>query len=141
MSWRSSYLFCPKCGSVYFANQIAPVVNIGSMHQYCPNALCDSPIELVSIDELMIRPIVELNKKGYRTAYCCSGHDLRGSYDQHGYILFTPGINLENAPSGWNLERDNINNRVCIRSQTDDIAASISLLNEWIEGLENYNKD
>lgn len=141
MPWRSSYLFCPKCSSVYFANQIAPVVDNGSMHQYCPNALCDSPIELVSIDELMIRPIVELNKKGYRTAYCCSGHDLRGGYDQHGYILFAPGINLESAPSGWNLERDSIHNRVCIRSQIVDIAVTISWLNDWVDNLKPYTKD
>lgn len=139
MPWRSSYLFCPKCNSVYYANQVAPVISSEKYYQFCPNALCDAVGELVTLDELMIKPIVELNKKGYKTQFCCSGHDLRGPYDQNGYILFDHGIKLPSAPEGWDIERDAIRNRMCIRSHIDDIGVSIANLNGWVEKLEDYH--
>lgn len=139
MPWRSSYLFCPKCGNVYYANQITPVVNSGNYYQFCPNALCDAIGELVTLDELMIKPIVELNKKGYKTEYCCSGHDLRGPYDQNGYILFVPGIKLPSAPEGWDVERGEFGIRICIRSHIEDVGVSIANLNRWVKDLEDYH--
>ena len=38
------------------------------------------------IDEGMFEIIILLNKKGYRTITCCSGHDYEDNSD--GYILF-----------------------------------------------------
>lgn len=139
MPWRSSYLYCPKCGNVYYANQIAPTINSGKYYQFCPNALCDAVGELVTLDELMIKPIVELNKKGYKTQFCCSGHDLRGLYDQNGYILFDQGIKLLSAPEGWGIEREATRKRICIRSHVDDVGVSIASLNRWVENLEDYH--
>lgn len=65
MSWRSSYLFCPVCFNVYFANQIVPMWENGRPFMYCPSAMCSAHRELVTLDELMIKPIVKLNKKGW----------------------------------------------------------------------------
>lgn len=139
MSWRSSYLFCPDCRSVYFANQISPVFENGKTYWHCPNAMCASLSELATIDELMIEPIVKLNKKGYKTSYCCSGHGLRDHSSKYGYILFAKGIKIPSTPKGWNKETDGIGKRVCIRSSIDDLATSISNLNEWVNELEDEN--
>jgi len=139
MAWRSPYLYCPKCGNVYYATQVTPIIDEGKYYQLCPNALCIAIDELVSLDELMIKPIIELNKKGYRTQFCCSGHDLRGPYNQNGYILFVRGIKLPNAPEGWDVERDELGKRICIRSHIDDVGVSIASLNRWIENLEDYH--
>ena len=137
MSWRSSYLFCPYCNNVYFASQIRPVYDCGEPRQICPSASCDPVTELVAIDELMIKPIVNLNKKGYRTDFCCSGHETRDIYSKHGYIMFHSGVSPTTAPEGWNLEKGGYEHQnVVVRSTIDDLATSISNLNKWIEKLE-----
>ena len=139
MSWRSSYLFCPSCKSVYFANQITPIAEDGKFAYWCPSAFCSAHIELVTIDELMILPVVTLNKKGYITEYCCSGHSLRNACDARGYILFTKGIHLESAPKGWAIEDGHLG-RECIRSKLSDLARSIHNLNKWATELEPLRK-
>lgn len=140
MAWRSSYLFCPDCKSVYFANQISPIIESGRSYWRCPNAMCASLSELATIDELMIEPIVKLNKKGYKTSYCCSGHGLRDHSSKYGYILFAKGIKIPSTPKGWNKETitDSIRKCDCIRSSVDDLATSISNLNEWVNELDMY---
>ena len=92
MAWRSNLLFCRSCYNVYFASEVKP--NPMERFKYvCPNYFCAAHQELVSIDELMVKPIVQLNKKGYLTAYCCSGHNPRecDPYADNAYIaFFTP---------------------------------------------------
>lgn len=41
-----------------------------SYHKICPK--CGKPV--TEIDELITPTIIELNRKGYKTLYCCSGH-------------------------------------------------------------------
>ena len=138
MAWRSSYLFCPECFNVYFANQIAPTWANGRQFTYCPNARCNAHMELVTIDELMIKPIVKLNKNGYRTRYCCSGHEMRREKeDRKGYILFDDKYKFSSLPEGWR-EDDSLLG-TCIRSTTNDLATSISNLNKWVDKLEDEN--
>lgn len=47
-------------------------------------------LDMVVIDDLMIEPIILLNKKGYRTEWCCSGHLHENC--SAGYIRFTDSI-------------------------------------------------
>ena len=134
MSWRSSYLFCPVCFNVYFANQIAPMWDNRGPSMYCPSAMCGAHRVLVSLDELMIKPIVKLNKKGYRTSYCCSGHEVREACDTKGYILFDDDYTFPSLPEGWADDEFSLRG-TCIRSTTDDLALSISNLNKWVDEL------
>ena len=136
MSWRSSYLFCPVCFNVYFANQITPMWENGKPYMYCPSAMCGAHKELATIDELMIKPIQNLNIKGYRTQYCCSGHERRRTYDRRGYILFDKKVKLTSLPELWEKDKLCING-TCIRSTTADLALSMKNLNEWVDGLED----
>ena len=135
MSWRSSYLFCPVCFNVYFANQITPTWEYGKQFLYCPSAMCSGHRELVTIDELMIKPIVKLNKKGYRTLYCCSGHEMREKEDREGYIMFDDGYKFPSLPEGWREDGS------CIRSTPDDLGLSVSNLNKWVDGLEYLKEE
>jgi len=55
----------------------------------------------VEVDDLILPTIIELNKKGYTTKYCCSGHmdnELVGTY-----ILFTHEAPLK-IPKGFIVE-------------------------------------
>jgi hypothetical protein len=120
---------------VYFASHIAPVIDMHKNLKECPNALCSEAPGLVSIDELMIRPITILNKKGYQTKFCCSGHDLRGKADQNGYIMFRSSYLLPSVPEGWFLDTEDYFVSTVIRSKTDDLATSIFNLNKWVDSL------
>jgi hypothetical protein len=73
---RRSKLFCKKCGC-----------------------------ELVEIDENFIEAIILLNKKGYYTCFCCSGHpNNKDCY--HAYISFEDGLILPNLPSKYMYDKD-----------------------------------
>ena len=59
----------------------------------------------VQIDDLIAPTIQILNLKGYRTAWCCSGH-VREGFDS-AYIQFEfGGITPEELPDGWFWEED-----------------------------------
>ena len=63
--------------------------------------LSTKPIENgVQIDDLIAQTIRTLNLKGYKTAWCCSGHVKEG-FDS-AYIQFEFGeITPEELPAGW----------------------------------------
>ena len=96
---------CMSCYEVYddfYARQF----------EFCPKAECFGG-EVVPIDELMIPAIIELNKKGYYTEFCCSGHVYDVSAG--GYIKFAEGIDLGNHPIGWEIEQAHIDGADIIR--------------------------
>ena len=59
---------------------------------------------LVEIDENLLESIILLNKKGYTTDYCCSGHIFDAC---SAYISFFSQIILPSLPNGfdydWNI--------------------------------------
>lgn len=77
--------------------------------EHCPKASCYGRV--VEIDELILPAIIEFNKKGYATVFCCSGH----MHSPYPYVVFDINeipekqqeifINL--IPSNWYLS-DNI---------------------------------
>jgi len=115
--------------------------------------------DVVEIDELLIPTIIELNKKGYKTKYCCSGHyDTRPYNSYSSYIYFQDNIILPNLPSGYMYEQDlypwvnwEDKGRDIIRIDFDGskninelskdiINNAISVL-EWAEGLPELNQE
>lgn len=70
----------------------------------------------VRLDDLIAPVISELNKKGYRTLFSCSGHAEGTSsfcsrtYNPypHAYIKFDEGVNIPKdlIPKGWKYEED-----------------------------------
>lgn len=138
--WRSSYVMCPKCLNVYYASMIQ--IMPGEKHFHCPNYACSGDA-LFAIDELMIPAIRSLNRLGYKTAFCCSGHhimDERPESDRYGYICFKGKYDFKTLPEGWYLDTKSIpvkliDTRTCIRSGCDILAESIENLEKWLDGL------
>lgn len=138
MAWRSNFLFCRSCYSVYFASELSPYERRRYM---CPNYFCVAHQELVTIDELMVKPVVELNKKGYKTAYCCSGHNPRkmDPYATNAYIAFF--VPVDTAPEGWYLDETPGRFVSAIRSREPSMSRRIEALEKWVEDLPELEKE
>lgn len=81
-------LMCPICYDIKYVDiNINILVNkkdICCMLKYC--SVCDnckSNCEFIELDPNIAEAISILNKKGYRTIFCCEGHD-----DNEAYIYF-----------------------------------------------------
>lgn len=130
--------FCTSCHQIYKSN--FPLKD--KEYTFCPKNECYG--EVVEIDDLIFPIILELNKKGYRTEYCCSGHYYEKRTNT--YILFCDGIKLPKIPYGYELEQDVKDSRICIRKYYDDCTVEdiykgmIELL-EWAKDLKRLNKN
>jgi len=99
---------------------------------FCPKSNCNG--NTIEIDELFIPIIIELNKKGYKTTYSCSGH----IYDSHinSYIGFEGDIKLNSLPNGYVYDKIGIS---CIRKVFDNSKENLDEIFLWID--ENLAKD
>lgn len=142
-------LLCLNCYKVY--NQKTIKNNI------CKVKNCHG--DIVEIDELFTPVIAELNRKGYKTRYCCSGHYAESSPDS--YIYFEDGIQLPSLPEGYRYDQDiypevdwdkwNMSERKTIRRLFDkdngigglskDIFNNAVSVLKWAEGLPELNKE
>lgn len=117
---------CTSCLREYIKEGLNLTNSIG--YYRCPSVDCGD-LSVVEIDDMIISVIKELNKKGYRTLYCCSGH----SYDNNAntYICFDNEIVPSIIPkdfiledeayyikNGWNYRDDG---KTCIRKWYKDI--------------------
>ena len=101
---------CMNCFEIYDEGRLTKLDEYGE--RYCPKVNCHG--QVVHLDELIAPTVIELNKKGYYTKYCCSGH----WYDKccGTYIYFHEKYVPDVIPDGFVLEDD-----CCtIRSRFDD---------------------
>lgn len=92
---------CPDCYSVYYSSLLTHSEN--GTKTWCPNASCGSS-KVFDIDELMIPSIIKLNKKGYITTDCCSGH----MYLPEMYVAFRGHLDLpmDTLPNYFKITHD-----------------------------------
>ena len=143
-------LLCLNCYKVY--NQKTIKNNI------CKVKECYG--DVVEVDELFIPVIAELNRKGYRTIACCSGH-YADEYSSS-YIFFAEDYVFPSLPKSYMYDQDlnpwaylNTNGQQSKRNtircdfyenknksigelSKDIFNNAISVL-EWAEGLEELN--
>lgn len=137
---------CDKCWNIYRQELLVPNIVDGELKFNCPNAKCDCH-ELFEIDELMARPIQVLNRKGYRTAFCCSGH----SYSEYNisfvlpYILFAKVYYFPNLPKKWTMKVTTLVKGMGEKAVTDlyvpncrDKYIYMRNLEQWIDKLPSY---
>ena len=129
------YYICTACGSVYDSELIS---NRYKDRDYnpCPRSECNGHI--FECDELMIPAIMELNKKGYNTDCCCSGHMWgRGeSYIQFNKYTF-PDFKepLPEPPKGWFWDEDR---RILLGNPYTPICLQAE--NKYPDGIAKYQK-
>lgn len=146
-------LLCLNCFKVYNQKTIK--------NNMCKVKNCFGNV--VEIDELFIPVIIELNKKGYKTKYCCSGHYTKNSPDS--YISFEDYVVLPSLPKGYGYDQDiyphvdwdkwGISKRTTIRrlfrividknkgfnELSKDIFNNAITVLKWAEGLPELNKE
>lgn len=92
-------MMCNECFSVVKESELPYMSN------KCPVQKCNG--ELFDIDELMIPAISVLNKKGYKTTYCCAGHYCEN--EECGmYVGMITDTNLPKLPNGFSIEKGNL---------------------------------
>jgi len=87
-----NYNLCMSCFEIFNPMQVKSLA-------FFPRMSCGKSI-LVGIDDLMMDPIIILNKKRYFTEFCCSGHLPEFHYQDYEtgariYIDFIPQIESE----------------------------------------------
>ena len=140
------YYFCTNCHEVYDHNleQIS-ASKYGNNYNIrtCPKTGCHGAT--VEIDELIMPAILEFNRKGYITEYCCSGHP----YDENPspYVSFTRFYHFpaENAPSTWQqsvewgtLHARPIKEGATVKEKIEYITKACTDLYEYARKLENF---
>lgn len=99
-------------------------------------------VDLIQIDVNIVESISKLNKKGFKTKFCCEGHADEAT---NGYILFEDTSIMEylnTLPLTWYFDIDAAKNfgHTCIRSEAIDYIEGIMDLKEWVESLPDiYN--
>ena len=97
------------------------------------------------VDDLVAPAISILNKKGYRTAFCCSGHVDGGHRPELAYISFWFGETPpEYLPKGWRWDSDGQMEYEYEHTGSDtlqkEIESVMSELTIWADGLPDLNE-
>lgn len=95
-----------------------------------PSSIC------FAVDDLIAPAIAILNQKGYRTAFCCSGHADHPHDPELSYIAFEfGGITPEVLPAGWYWACDGQMEYQYETVTQASIASVMSGLTSWAESL------
>lgn len=101
----------------------------------CPR---DNTLDFYEIDDAIASSIRLLNLKGYRTAWCCSGHaDIPQAYIQF-YFAETYPWDITDLPSGWSAEENQMDYEYKSTSPQDleqEIATVMTTLEQWGKAL------
>lgn len=134
-------LVCTKCFEIYNKNYIKKPFK--QKDYWCPKLNCIGQIN--EIDELIYETIKILNKKGYKTEYCCSGH----LYDEPigTYITFDKKVMIPSLPTGFRFEyNSNTIRKILDNYKNKNISEKFTYIKEtheellnWAEKLSNYS--
>lgn len=108
----------------------------------CESEVCGC--DIVEIDELMVPTILELNEKGYKTRFCCSGHVYSASSI---HIMFEGFLAREiknNLPEGFafvesKLDSFIIRHEFVTEDKYNEILEYNKILRDWSVNLDYIN--
>ena len=149
-------LMCPECYMIYrtIINQsvetkcdimtkrkdiidvdILPRVDFLALCKFCK-----TDVKLIEIDYNLAYSISILNRKGYRTKFCCEGHESE-YVDENGYVLFEDNSILEYIdylPDSWYVDLLDLKDGCCvIRYDLSDKSNAIKDLFSFARGIPN----
>lgn len=107
--------------------------------------ILDKPDEKsFEVDDLIAPAISQLNKLGYVTAFCCSGHAEQEERPVYAYISFWFGETPpEYLPDGWFWEEDGLMiyeyKGADEKVLSEEIACVMDELTVWANGLSDLN--
>lgn len=130
-----SYYMCLKCGQIFSTD--ADLTGGYDYYGVCPKIGCEGKV--FKCDEEMLLPIQILNKKGYKTEFCCSGHAFKKLCS--GYITFREELDDVSVPKGWHLDTNdkNFKNRtIRYRINDPDIAVRQRGIHRKIDSLVKW---
>lgn len=97
---------------------------------------CNCKCGKFEVDSNIGKAIVKLNKKGYKTKFCCEGH---GKYIP-AYIYFEENYEelMKKIPKHWYIDRGDFEDNVLvIRAECGvSLKKRIDSLNKWVKKLE-----
>lgn len=79
---------CTQCFKVYPSYLLVPDYDFYQI-ALCNDKKCRGSV--CEVDDLLLPAISMLNKKGYHTSYCCSGHLYGDNGNIHFYVYFKDG--------------------------------------------------
>ncbi len=121
------------------------MINIGYMDLKKFNIYNYSNEKYVEVDDFISYAIQTLNKKGYKTKYCCSGHygyDREKSPNEEGYIYFKEAHNFKDLPEfieqdGSHIIRFYYTTKSNTKERYDELIKMSMDLSCWADSLEN----
>lgn len=130
-------VMCTGCFNLYNKKYL------NTEEKHCPLPECGKYDKLMEIDELIARPIQILNRKGYRTLYCCSGHYGLEKYNKTplAYIMFNCNTIPTTYPEGWHWGELCGHKHSIETTGEIDYFDSIRNLYKWVEELPKINKE
>lgn len=139
---------CPKCYNILYANgkydfNIKTNIDfyVDMVFGYnCPN--CENNIQAIELDPNIADDISILNKKGYKTKYCCEGHISDHQYISAPYIYFnnTHDDIAKNLPKTWYVDNDGYNGFVIRADINNSKKKILEDLHKMVEKLPEVDK-
>ena len=145
---------CTSCLREYIKEGLNLTKNSGYNYR-CPSVDCGD-FAVVEIDDMILYVIKELNKKGYKTFYCCSGHSYEN--DANTYICFDGDTVPKTVPIGFILEDEEYykqnrwsydGSKICIRKWYKNVSknnlpkellkTALDLI-EWVDDLPYFDE-
>lgn len=93
-----------------------------------------------NIDDDIVDDIILLNKKGYKTLYCCQGHKEKGFFDM--YVMFKAPLNKHiKPPKDFRIEEyGKLIRRLILTGITDKKINKTRLaFKKWVHDLPNVS--
>lgn len=91
---------------------------------------------MVEIDDAFWQDVVTLNKNGYITKYCCSGHNDKDCCS--GYIYFEPFVKLISIPNGWRLDKNSFGQESTIRYDFEESEDKQNKIDKMMLSLHDW---
>ena len=120
---------CTQCFKVYPSYLLVPDYDFYQV-ALCNDKKCRGSV--CEVDDLLLPAISILNKKGYHTNYCCSGHLYGDNGKIRFYVYFKEGCLPPNIPKLFNACANTFSEKLVIRCKDDEFKGK--------SGIERYKQ-